>query len=37
MELEGSEQAGIQAGQLLTYFRNHNLPLVHIQHISTRP
>jgi nicotinamidase-related amidase len=37
MELEGSIQAGEQAYCLLSYFRQERLPLIHIQHISTRP
>jgi nicotinamidase-related amidase len=37
MELEGSPEAGIQAALLLAKFRQLNLPLVHIQHLSTRP
>jgi nicotinamidase-related amidase len=37
MELDGSPEAGLQAGRLLSVFREHGLPLVHIQHISTRP
>lgn len=37
MELVGSPAAGTQAGKLLRAFRQKKLPLVHIQHISTRP
>jgi nicotinamidase-related amidase len=37
MELEGSPEAGIQANHLLTAFRSQALPIVHIQHVSTRP
>ncbi len=37
MELVGSPAAGTQAGKLLRAFRQKGLPLVHIQHISTRP
>jgi nicotinamidase-related amidase len=37
MELEGSPEAGDQARRLLTCFRQNGFPLVHIQHISTRP
>ena len=36
-ELEGSIQAGQKAALLLSHFREHKLPLVHIQHISNRP
>jgi nicotinamidase-related amidase len=37
MELEGSPEAGLQAKRLLTAFRSQTMPVVHIQHISTRP
>jgi nicotinamidase-related amidase len=37
MALEGSEQAGRVAGQLLAFFRQRQLPVVHIQHIAIRP
>jgi len=37
MELAGSESAGLNAGKLLNAFRKNNLPIFHIQHISTRP
>lgn len=37
MELVGAEAAGLRAKEALTYFRNQNLPVVHIQHITTRP
>jgi nicotinamidase-related amidase len=37
MALEGSEAAGQVAGQLLTFFRQYQLPTVHIQHLSLRP
>jgi nicotinamidase-related amidase len=37
MELEGSIEAGQQARQLLFAFRQRRLPLVHVQHVSTRP
>src|SRR5437016_2388883 len=33
-ELDGSEKAGNVAGQLLTFFREHKLPVTHIQHVS---
>src|SRR5579862_4333765 len=34
MELDGSEQAGGVAGTLLTFFREHKLPVVHVQHLA---
>lgn len=37
MELEGSEQAGQVAGRLLDFFREHGLPVFHIQHIAMHP
>jgi nicotinamidase-related amidase len=37
MELDGSLQAGLKAGQLLQAFRRLSTPVVHIQHLSTRP
>ncbi len=37
MELVGSLEASERAKQLLVFFREQNLPLVHIQHIATRP
>jgi nicotinamidase-related amidase len=37
MELEGSLEASLQAAKLLEGFRSKGLPLVHMQHISTRP
>ena len=37
MELVGSPEASLQARKLLDVFRRRKLPLVHIQHISTRP
>jgi nicotinamidase-related amidase len=36
MELEGSLEAGVQAGKLLRDFRRKALPVVHIQHVSKR-
>jgi nicotinamidase-related amidase len=36
-ELEGSVDAGQRAGELLSLFRRMKLPVVHIQHVSTRP
>jgi nicotinamidase-related amidase len=37
MELEGSEQAGERAGALLRAYRQKARPVVHMQHVSTRP
>ena len=37
MELEGSPEASLQAAKLLDAFRAKGLPLVHIQHLSSRP
>ena len=37
MELEGSPEASLQAAKLLDAFRARDLPLVHIQHVSSRP
>ena len=37
MELAGSVEASQRAARLLAFFRDAHLPLVHIQHISTRP
>lgn len=37
MELEGSSEASERANRLLTFFRDKNLPLVHIQHVATSP
>ena len=37
MELAGSTKAGAEAGKLLEAFRGKGLPVIHIQHISTRP
>ncbi len=37
MELVGSPEAGTKAGELLRAFRRATLPVIHIQHISTRP
>jgi nicotinamidase-related amidase len=37
MELVGSLEAGAQAGKLLQAFREKALPVIHLQHISSRP
>ena len=37
MELVGSPEAGAKAGRLLLAFREQLLPIIHMQHISTRP
>ena len=37
MELAGSPAAGGRAGKLLQAFREKALPIVHMQHLSTRP
>ena len=37
MELVGSSTAAAQAGKLLQAFRQKALPVIHVQHISTRP
>ncbi|MGN6165260.1 MAG: cysteine hydrolase family protein [Flavisolibacter sp.] len=36
-ELVNSVLASEKAKALLNYFRNHNLPIIHIQHLSVRP
>jgi nicotinamidase-related amidase len=36
-ELEGSPEAGFKAARVMAKFRLLKLPLVHIQHLSTRP
>jgi nicotinamidase-related amidase len=37
MELEGSEAAGAKAGAALRHFREKNLPVIHVRHLSVRP
>lgn len=37
MELAGSPEAVLRAGKLLQVFRQKSLPVIHIQHVATRP
>ena len=37
MELVGAEAASQRAKEALAYFREQNLPVVHIRHLATRP
>jgi nicotinamidase-related amidase len=37
MALEGSEAAGAKAGAALRHFREKNLPVIHVRHLSVRP
>jgi nicotinamidase-related amidase len=37
MEVVGAVEASLVAKKLLDYFREDNLPIVHIQHIASRP
>ena len=37
MTLVGAEKASLNARKILDYFRENHLPVVHVQHISTRP
>ncbi len=36
-ELVNPEQAALQASKVLTFFREHNLPIYHVKHISINP
>lgn len=36
MELSGAEEAGARAGKLLNACRDRGIPVIHIQHLSTR-
>jgi nicotinamidase-related amidase len=37
MELEGAEAAGAKAGIAVKNFREKNLPVIHVRHLSVRP
>ena len=37
MELVGALQASEKAKQILTKFRNENLPIIHVQHFGVSP
>jgi nicotinamidase-related amidase len=37
MELEGAEAAGMNAGNAIRRFREQNLPIIHVRHLSVRP
>jgi nicotinamidase-related amidase len=37
MQLEGADAAGAKAGQVLASFRKEKRPVIHVQHLSTRP
>jgi nicotinamidase-related amidase len=37
MELEGAEAAGGKAGEAIRHFREKQLPVIHIRHLSVRP
>jgi len=37
MELEGSLEASLRAREILAFFREKTLPIVHIQHVAARP
>ena len=37
MELEGSLEASLRAQEILSFFRERGLPVVHIQHLAIRP
>ncbi len=37
MELEGSLEASLRAREILAFFREKGLPVVHIQHLAARP
>jgi len=37
MELEGAEAAGAKAGEAIGRFRQRDLPVIHVRHLSVRP
>ena len=37
MELEGAEAAGAKASHALNFFREKQMPVIHVRHLSTRP
>jgi nicotinamidase-related amidase len=37
MEMEGSPEASLRAREILAFFREKGLPVVHIQHLAVRP
>jgi nicotinamidase-related amidase len=37
MELEGADAAGAKAAQAIGSFRDKNLPVIHVRHLSVRP
>jgi nicotinamidase-related amidase len=37
MELEAADAAGAKAGQAIRQFREKNLPVIHVRHLSVRP
>jgi nicotinamidase-related amidase len=37
MELEAADAAGAKAGQAIRHFRDKNLPVIHVRHLSVRP
>ena len=37
MELEGADAAGAKASQALKHFREKQLPVIHVRHLSVRP
>ncbi len=37
MEVEGSTEASLRAKDLMKLFRERTMPIIHVQHVSTRP